>query len=289
MKKLKLMDMHIHTIHSDGNHTVSEIISMAHKNNISTIAITDHDTITGSQELVSLKPKNITIYSGLELTIRVSKGRMHILGYNVDLENPTLNSLMTKLQENSIYNILLYIEVLKSDYNIVLPEFEISQLLSQKGNIGRPQIALLLLKYNHCQTVDEAFDLYLRPAYKKVNKLKKGLTKEEGISVINSSGGVAVLAHPNSLELNNQELEEEIAYLQEIGLAGLETQHPNESIAEREFYHELALKYYLLESGGTDYHGEKVKPDIELGTGRHNNIFIPENTLTLTKAIKSRY
>lgn len=289
MKEVKLTDMHIHTVHSDGNHTVPEIISMARKSNITTLAITDHDTITGSKELVALKPKNITIYSGLELTIRVSKGRMHVLGYNVDLNNHHLNNLMTKLQENAIYNVMLYIEGLKKDYGITLPEFEITNLIQNKGNIGRPQIALLLIKYNYCQTVDEAFDLYLRAIYKKVNKLKKGLSKEEGISTINEAGGVAILAHPNSLELDDQELEKEVIYLKEIGLSGLETQHSNESMQERAFYHGLAMKYHLLESGGTDYHGEKVKPDIELGTGRCNNIYIPENTLSLTKTIKSRY
>ena len=78
-------------------------------------------------------------------------------------------------------------------------------------------------------------------------------------------------------------------YFISAGIDSLETIHPNLTIEERKFYHEMALKHNLLESGGTDYHGIEIKPDIELATGRNNNIYIPENSLSLTKNIKNRY
>ena len=80
-----------------------------------------------------------------------------------------------------------------------------------------------------------------------------------------------------------------IIYLKSIGLQGLETQHPNLSMEERYIYQQYCQELNLLESGGTDYHGIDVKPDVELGTGKNGNIFIPENSLSLTKKIKSRY
>ena len=123
----------------------------------------------------------------------------------------------------------------------------------------------------------------------KVRKVKKGLTKEECLELINGAGGVAILAHPNSLKKDYLELREEILYLKSLGLKGLETTHPNLNEEERRVYHEMAIEYKLLESGGTDFHGVKVKPDIEIGTGRNGNVYIPEDSLSLTKKVKSRY
>ena len=158
-----------------------------------------------------------------------------------------------------------------------------------KGNVGRPQLALILIKLGYCTEVEEAFQKYLKAAYEKVRKIKKGLIKEECVDLILKSGGVVSLAHPSSLKMDNRELESEIAYLKSLGMQSIEVIHINNNIEQRIFYHELAKKYDLLESGGTDYHGYQVKPDIKMGTGRNGNVDIRENSLTLTKNIKSRY
>lgn len=285
----KIDDLHTHSIHSDGSDTPEELIQLAVKKNITNFALTDHDNIEGSKELIRLTNYGINIYSGVELTIKYIQGRMHLLGYNIDLYDEELNKVLKEIKEISIYNVLLYLQCLKNDYGIVFPQQEIDNLVNSKGNIGRPQIALLLLKYSYCKTVDEAFDNYLRSIYEKVRKVKRGITLEEGINLIHKAGGVAVLAHPNSILYSYKEFSDILPKFIDIGLDGLETKHYKLNIDEQKFYHNQALKYNLLESGGTDYHGIQIKPDVELGTGKNNNVNIPENTLSLTKRIKSRY
>ncbi len=283
------IDLHTHSIYSDGENTPAELLQLARNNNIVTLSLTDHDNIEGSKELVKLPHPDITIYSGVELTAKTSKGRMHILGYNIDLDNIPLNKVLKEQKDNAIYNILMYIDILRKDFNLTIPQSKVDKILNLKGNIGRPQLALLLIELGYCISVEDAFQKYLIYAYDKARQNKKGLTKEECLELIINANGTPILAHPNSLKKDYLELKKEIIYLKGLGLQGLETTHPNLNEEERLSYHHLALELGLLESGGTDYHGLKIKPDINLGTGRNNNVDIKPNSLTLTKKVKSRY
>lgn len=285
----KKADLHSHSIYSDGSDSPEQIVRRAEKNNIGVIALTDHDNIDGSKEIVKIKSKSVYIYSGVELTAKATKGRQHILGINVDLENPELNSTLKEMRDNSIYNMLLYIDLLKKDHGIFIPQFKIDQLLNLKGNIGRPQLALILIDLGYCKTVEEAFNKYLIDVYEKVRSVKKGLTKEEAVSLIVNAGGVASLAHPNTLKMTKEELRKELLYLKSLGLSCIEAYHSNEPEEARAYYLELAKELDLMISGGTDYHGFEVKPDIELGSGRNNNTILEESQLTLIKNVKSRY
>lgn len=286
---LKRIDLHMHSTYSDGCNTPLELLEMAKNANISTMALTDHDNILGSKELVKYVDRGIYLYSGVELTAKVDKGRMHILGYNIDLENEFLNKRLKEMQEASIYNLMLYFELLKRDYGIVIENEDIETLINKDGNVGRPHIALLLVQYRYCETINEAFDKYLVDIYSKIQKIKKGLTKEECVDMILKAGGVVSLAHPSSLKMEKDELDREVAYLHSLGMESIEIQHINNREDEREYYRYLAKKYNLLESGGTDFHGVLVKPDVSIGTGRNGNVDIKEGTLSLTKKIKSRY
>ena len=282
-------DLHMHSIYSDGSNTPEELIERSIKQNTTKIALTDHDNIEGSKEIIRINKGRLYIYSGVELTIKASKGRFHLVGVNIDLENEQLNKELRTLKEDGLYNVMLYIEILKKDFNIFIPQQEIEALYKIPGNVGRPQLALLLIKLGYCKNVEECFQKYLIHAYDKVRAVKRGITAEQGIELITNAGGVPIIAHPNSLKLAYQELKDYIIYLKTIGLQGLETEHPNLSMEERYVYHEFCKELDLLESGGTDYHGIDIKPDIEIGSGRNGNIYIPDNSLSLTKQIKSRY
>lgn len=287
--KLNLVDLHMHSVYSDGSRTPYELLEIAKQANVGTIAITDHDNIDGSKELIRCTDSGLYLYSGVELTAKAEKGRMHILGYNIDLENERLNKRLVEMKDAAIYNLMLYVEILKKDYGVIIPTFEIEDLFKKNGNVGRPDIALLLIKYGYCTEVEEAFQKYLIMAYEKVRKIKKGLTKEECVDLIINAGGVVSLAHPSSLKMTNEELEQEVAYLKSLGMECIEIQHINNKPEQREYYRYLAEKYQLMESGGTDFHGYEVKPDVSLGSGRDGNVHIEEGTLSLTKNIKSRY
>ena len=282
-----MIDLHIHSIHSDGTKTPSDLLNLAKEKNIKILAITDHDDIEGSKRIIETPHEGITIYSGVELNAKVDKGQMHILGYNIDLENKELNDKLIELKENSKHNIMLYVNQLKEDYNIEFPQEDIDKILNREGNIGRPLLALLLIKYGYINSVPEAFDEYLND--KKVRQHKMWITKEECIKLIINAGGIPVLAHPFTLKLTNEELKEEIKYLISLGLKGIEIVHSKSNNEQREYYKELASEFNLLTTGGTDYHGPEVKPNIELGTGIDNNVNISDKDITLIDSIVSRY
>ena len=283
------IDLHTHSIYSDGINTPSELLQMAYDKHLKYLALTDHDFIEGSKELVKLPHNNITIYSGVEMNAKVNKGQMHILGYNIDLDNQELNDTLLELRNISHQTIHRYLDILEKEFNITFSKEDLTNLFASKGNIGRPEVGKLLIKDGYVKDMDEAFDKYLNYVYECVRATKKTLTKEEIINLINNAGGIPVLAHPWSLRLTDEELHDEVSYLVSIGLKGLETIHSDDSEEQRRFYKKLAHEFNLIETGGTDYHGPSVKPDIELGSGINNNVDINEDDITLTKLIKSRY
>ena len=100
-----LIDLHVHTCYSDGELTPDKVIKLAEKKNMNTIAITDHDTILGVKN-ISYSPNTIKVIKGIELSAKVDKGRMHILGYNIDTNNKELNDKMNELRDNSLHSVL---------------------------------------------------------------------------------------------------------------------------------------------------------------------------------------
>ena len=281
------VDLHAHSIYSDGTETPATLLKMALDSGLKYFALTDHDTIEGAKELIALKQESITLYSGVELTAKTEKGQLHILGYNFDLYNEPLNQRLVELKKMSKENMKLYLKKLEEDHNIVLPKKDVQDLLSKKGKIGRPQLALLLVKHGHCSSISEAFAQYL--ADEKIQKIKKTIPKEECIKLINDAGGIPVLAHPWSLLLSEKELHDEVAYLVRVGLKGIETVHSMNNTEQRAFYHKLAQEFDLIETGGTDFHGQKVKPLIQLGSGINHSVDINKNDITLPSKIKNRY
>ncbi len=282
----KLVDMHMHTNYSDGDLSPNELIEKAIKNNVGTMAITDHNTIEGLRNFDSNFKKKIEIINGIELSAKSLKGTMHILGYDIDIENKILNDKMHELKNNSFQREISLIEQLKKDYEIEFDYQDIINLLNSNHNLGRPDLAKLLIKYGKAKTVNEAFEKYLVSVNKKIKGINKELDYNECINLILKSGGIPVLAHPKSLNLNEEELATLLEEMKLSGLMGIEVYHPTHNDEERKIFLKFANKYKFLISGGTDYHGEITKPDIEIGTGRNNNIKIKK--LSLLDEIKNR-
>lgn len=271
MKELELIDMHTHTCYSDGELTPDELIKKASKEGIKTLAITDHDTLLGVQNItVNPDDYGVEVIPGIEISVRVPVGRMHVLGHNIDIWDPHLNERMKELHNRSLYSVSGVICQLKKDYDIVFSTEEILDILTKQRNIGRPDIARLLLKHGYVTTVQEAFDKYLNEAYARCGKVAKGISKKDSIDLIKSANGTATLAHPYSLKLSPEELDVFVGELAEYGLDGIEVFHSNHTPEMTEEYLRLADKYNLLVSGGSDYHGPTIKPDVSLGTGKNN-------------------
>ena len=275
----KLIDMHMHTNYSDGELSPDELINLAIENNIETMAITDHDTIDGIKTVDKSKYPDIEIINGIELSAKRKKGRMHILGYDIDLENETLNNKMTELKNNSIDSLLSTMEQIKRDYGIRFSYEDIKEMINAQHNLNRVDLAKLCMKYGYADNVQDAFDKYLIAARAKVNQTITGLEYPECIELINTSGGIPILAHPKSLELSEEELLILLEDMINCGLKGIEVYHSSHSKEEMDLYLKIAKEYNLLISGGSDYHGKTAKPDIEIGTGKNNNLKIKKLSL----------
>ena len=140
----KLIDMHTHTNYSDGDLSPQELIRLAINAGIGTLAITDHDTIEGIKQVHKnekiILDRKIEIINGIELSAKTTKGRMHILGYDLDLNNETLNKKMADLKDNSINSVLSIMEQIKRDYGIRFSYEDIKELINANHNLGRPDL-----------------------------------------------------------------------------------------------------------------------------------------------------
>ncbi len=271
------IDLHIHSNASDGTLTPSEIVTLAHELGLGAIAITDHDTLAGSKQAADLVvPANIELVSGVEISATpiVSNDAVssyHILGYFVRLDDPALNQTLKQLQAFRRTRNRHICERLNR-IGIQLDSSDIDTPIDG-GEVGRPHIATALLKKNIVGSVKEAFENYLgkgKPAYVD----KKRLSCEEAIQIISEAGGVSILAHPGLLNLDpDDELENRLVALQQMGLNGIEVFYPEHSEEMIEFLLGIADRYDLLITGGTDFHGA-LKPDVQMGSG-YGNLNVP--------------
>ena len=273
------IDLHIHSTASDGSLTPADIIDHAQKLNLAAIAITDHDSIDGSKEALQVGiPPSLHFLTGVEISTAhppffPGSGSFHILGYDIHLDNRELNQALSKLQDarkNRNPEILKRLK--KLGFQISLEE--VNQEVGD-GQLGRPHIAYAMLKKGFVTSIDEAFDKYLgtkRPAYVDKDRIEC----KQAIKIIRAAGGIPVLAHPALLNIeNNQKLDALLKNLMKIGLAGIEVYYPEHSPQQIRQYTELARKYDLLMTGGTDFHGT-IMPEIKMGSGT-GDLFVPYN------------
>jgi len=265
----KGIDLHIHSTASDGTMPASKIVIMASGLHLKAIAITDHDTLEGSKEAVaSMNSPFLRILTGVEISAKTPdsiqfSGTLHILGYNIQLDNSDLNKALSALQDARASR---NPKIIKQLNNLGLEiSMEDVKSKAENGLIGRPHIAEVLRKKGYVASLEEAFDRYLgkdRPGY--VEKYK--MPCDRTIELIKKADGIPVLAHPCFLNLNEKELEEFVCLLKSMGLEGIEAFYPEHSNEQTAFYCKLAKQFGLKKSGGTDYHGF-FKPLIKIGEG----------------------
>lgn len=274
-------DLHTHTTFSDGELTPIELAELAKRKNIDSLAITDHNTVNGVKYLLEsdYNLEGINFIPGIELSAKAKKGQFHILGLGINPYNVNLNDRLYELKTNSLNYIISIIEQIKRDYNIVFTYDELINLFNANHNLGRPDIAKLLLTNKLVSSVEEAFDVYLNPVKEKIKGKNKKLTYEECIDLILKSGGIPVLAHPQQLCLEQKEFLILLKDMIAVGLQGIEVYHSGMTNEEIEYYLKIANEYDLLTSGGSDYHGPIVKPNIELGGVKIKQLSILEKLI----------
>ncbi len=245
--KNKSADLHLHTNFSDGKLSPEQIVLKAKCSGLSAIAITDHDTIDGIDPAIKAGKKyNLEVIPGIELSAETNSEEVHILGFYIDWYNQDLRNKIKELVEARRKRIIKMIDKL-SDIGIKL-EYETMLNNLNPVSIGRPHLASALVENGYVSTISEAFDKFLNnnsPIY----IAKQKLYPVEAIKIILKAGGIPVLAHPGYLQQNM--LDELVSF----GLMGLEAFHPCLDVQISNYYCELAKKYDLLITGGSDYHG----------------------------------
>ena len=263
----QLCDLHTHSAFSDGSYTPAEIIDEAIRIGLSAVALCDHNTVDGLPDfLAAAKGKSLEAIPGAEFSVDYNGKELHLLALYIP-ENEF--DKVTKLMEVSIEakrrsNIDLIAALNKAGYDI---DFETIAKSTPNGKFNRAHVADELTKKGYTKSIKEAFKTILRPEHGYFKKPEK-FPAFEIIDFIKEIHAVPVLAHP-FLNLSYAELENFLPLAKERGLVGMECFYSTYDEKTTKDSIDLADRFGLKYSGGSDFHGDK-KPDIQLGIGRGN-------------------
>ena len=258
-----LLDYHIHTTASDGQYSPMEIVDKVRERNVYKFAITDHDTIDGIEEaMVAAKKCDIAFIPGIEISVQDTE-EIHIVGLGINHYDKKLREACKRFKEDRDSRgekICLYLQ----NKGIPINLDEVLEIAGN-GNLARPHFATWLLQHRYVDEKKEAYKIYLDTLefHKFTDRVLP--KSEQAIELIHGAGGKAILAHPGLYHYDDQEMDNLIARLKNQGIDGIEcfySRHLKKQIFK---YIQLIKKYNIKTSIGSDYHGEKIKPDIELG------------------------
>jgi predicted metal-dependent phosphoesterase TrpH len=247
---VSLVDLHIHSTASDGKLSPSEIVRKAAANGMKVIAICDHDTVDGISEALTAASSvpGIRVIPGIEISTDVPQGEIHILGYFINYNDKDFLAALSRMQNsrlNRARKMVTKLEGLgvKIDWSRV-------QEIAGESTIGRPHIAQALIEKGYIKDFREAFEKYIGhggPAYVERDKM----TPAQAVSMIVTSGGLPVFAHPVTfIGYESMTLE-----LLPFGLAGMEVYYKNSSPEELARTRGITQKLGLIPTGGSDFHG----------------------------------
>ncbi|MFA5042611.1 MAG: PHP domain-containing protein [Kiritimatiellia bacterium] len=280
-----MIDLHTHSTFSDGSLTPEQLVREAERVRLSALALTDHDSIDGLERFMAACAKGIVRgVPGVEISVDCNPGdaTMHILGYFIDPANAELNEHVNRLRDGRRHR---NEEILKrlNAMGLMLTMNEIASFAGE-NNVGRLHFAQALLARGYVRTTQEAFDKYLakgKAGY--ANRLR--FKPLGGVEMIRKAGGIAVLAHPFTLNLGKQALADCVGELVQGGLQGIEIYYPQHSPKMVRQYLDLAAQFHLIATGGTDFHG-KPMPDVKLGRG-FGVLDVPNTVLEQLDALRS--
>ena len=250
------IDLHIHTVFSDGLHTPTEIVEMARRKGLQVISICDHASIGGIPEAIEAAAgTRLQVIPGLEINTEADGLEAHILGYLVDQGCRELRGALSRLRDSRLERAKEMLARLRA-LGLALP-LQRLQELAGPGALGRPHVAKAMVEAHFVGSSQEAFQRYLspgRPAYVPRSRTTSG----DALRLIRAAGGVPVLAHPWRVTSLLPDLVAK-------GLMGLEAYYTGYSPGMTEHLVELADKYRLVCTGGSDFHGLTLLPNNRLG------------------------
>lgn len=261
---MTVIDLHMHSTFSDGSLTPTELIELGAQVGVKAMALTDHDSTQGVPEFFRAgQEKGIETITGVEISVDVEPGTMHMLGYHMDLGNEQFQATLAEVRvgrEERNTKILTKL----NELGLAITWDDVKQH-AREDVVGRPHFALALIAKGYAKDKDEVFTKYLGKG--KVAYMERfRLTPKDAIAAIAGAGGVPVLAHPFTLKLSSEKLRRYVRELAELGLRGVEVHYSEHAQDRVELYKLLATENGLLMTGGSDFHGI-LNPNIHLGRG----------------------
>lgn len=257
-----IADLHTHSTASDGQYTPEELVRLAKDRGVEALALTDHDTLDGVGAAVGAgEALGLRILPGVELGA-AEYDNLHILGYRVAPGPSPLAELCGKFKaarDERKYRIIAYLREKGCELSLE----EVEEIAG--GNIiGRPHFAQAMVRRGYVETNREAFDRFLDTAeyHRKVKRFKA--PARTCLEAVRAAGGKTSLAHPYQIGLGDEALEALVRRLRDWGLDAIECYYPRHTPEQTALYLSLAEKYGLHVTGGSDFHGERVKPDVRL-------------------------
>lgn len=271
-------DLHTHSTASDGLLSPDELVDLASDRGISVLSLTDHDT-TDNVEATgdAARRSGMTFIPGVELSTRVRRGELHILGYGIDIHSTSLQGELDRLRDSRRDRSTQIVERLQA----IGVEISAEDVAAHAGgaSIGRPHVARAMIDKGYVTSIDEAFDRYIGPG-REAYVSREALTPTQAIELISSAGGLATMAHPLTLP----DFEDRLPDLVSAGLRGIEAYYGEYSDAERAQIAAIGKRFGLLLTGGSDYHGPEFREGRDLGS-----VPIPDEVIeALLSAISSR-
>ena len=262
------LDLHTHSIYSDGALTPEEIVDTAIDLGLSAISITDHDNIMAFDYAQARAKKrseepegvNIEIIPGIEINTVYEKYEVHILGYFFDFSDKAMLDLISYQQHARVQQITEIVKKLNKIARIRVSMDDINALIQKGGSIGRPHMARAIVNVGGVDNIIEAYKKYINdesPTYIQ----RKTVSPHEAVETIYEAKGIPIIAHPHDIVT----IEDLVKDLMNYGLRGLEVYHRRHSPAMIEYFSRIAEKYNLIVSGGSDCHGTRVASQLFMG------------------------
>lgn len=271
---MKLVDLHIHSTSSDGIYQPAELVKIASEANISVLALADHDSIGGIDEAFAAAEKaGIILIPAVELSVEYEKYHdVHLLGYFIDYKDKQFNDILHHFRMRRETRGLQVINKINQKLlSEGKPLIDSCLIMAQtEGSLGRPHIARVLIEKGLSANMQDAFNSYLQPC----NVPKEYFLFTEAIAEIHRIGGIAVLAHPQSITRDRSELLSIITAMTGKGLDGIEAYNSMGFDGDDGFLKKLADSLKILVTGGSDFHGGEE--GLVMGRGRGNLLLTEE-------------
>ncbi len=266
------VDLHVHTLYSDGVFSPEKIVDTAIDVGLQAISLTDHDNILSYKVAQDyIKEKQLTdkleVIQGVEINTLHKNYEVHILGYFMDVENNDFKNLLKTQQQARIAQTKEIITLLAKKEGIKIKFEDIQKQVATGGSIGRPHIAKAIANAGGTSNVIEAYAKFINDS-SPVYVPRKTVSPYDAVEVIYGAGGIPVIAHPYDIDI----AEKLIKNLMSCGLRGIEAYHRKHSPACVEYFSSMAEELGLIVTGGSDFHAPNaLNGQIILGKN-----FIPE-------------